>query len=106
MVLLLVVKDSLAFLDGPPVKNPPANAGDVVSIPGPPRSPGEGNSYPLQSSCLENPVGRGAWRAAVHGVRKSWTQLSMQSFAPAVYWSQQRTKTSLFLLDSESESRV
>ena len=40
------------------------------SIPGSGRSPGEGNSNPLQNSCLENPMGRGAWRATVHGVTK------------------------------------
>ena len=46
------------------VKNPPANAGDARdsgSIPGSGRSPGEGNDYPLQYSCLENPRDRGAW---------------------------------------------
>ena len=37
---------------------------------------GEGNGNPLQHSCLENPMGRGAWWAAVHGVTKSWTRLS------------------------------
>ena len=40
------------------------------------RSPGEGNGNPLQYSCLGNPMDRGAWRATVHGVTKSWTQLS------------------------------
>ena len=40
------------------------------------RSPGEGNGNPLQYSCLENPVGRGAWWATVHGVEKNQTQLS------------------------------
>ena len=55
-------------------KNPPANA-DVGSIPGSGRSPGEGNGNPLQYSCLENPIDRGAWRAIVHGVAKSQTQL-------------------------------
>ena len=58
------------------VKNPPANAGDagdVGSIPGLGRSPGEGNGNPPQCSCLENPVDRGAWRAAVRGVAKSQT---------------------------------
>ena len=40
------------------------------------RSPGEGNGNPLQYSCLENPMDREAWRATVHGVAKSWTQLS------------------------------
>ena len=43
------------------VKNPPANAGDMVSIPGSGRSPEEGNGNPLQYSCLENPVDRGTW---------------------------------------------
>ena len=55
------------------VKNPPASAGDTGSIPGSGRSPGEGNGYPLQYSCLENPMDRGAWQAAVHGVAKSQT---------------------------------
>ena len=60
------------------VKNPPANAGDLKdtgSIPESGRSPGEGNGYPLQYSCLENPMDRGAWRAIVHGATKSWTPL-------------------------------
>ena len=52
------------------VKNPPANAGDAGSIPGSGSSPGEGNGNPLQYSCLENPMDRGAWRATVHGVEK------------------------------------
>ena len=61
------------------VKNPTVNAGDIRdmgSIPGSGRSPGEGHSNPLQNSCLENPMDRGAWQATVHGVRKSWTTLS------------------------------
>ena len=45
-------------------------------IPGLGRSPGEGSGNPLQHSCLENPMDRGAWRAIVHGVTKSQTQLS------------------------------
>ena len=49
-------------------------------IPGSGRSPGEGNGYPLQYSCLENPLDRGAWQATVHGVTKSWTQLSDHHF--------------------------
>ena len=60
------------------VKNLPTNAGGIRgtgSIPGSGRSPGEENGNPLQYSCLENPVDRGAWQAAVHGVTKSWTQL-------------------------------
>ena len=61
------------------VKNPPANAGDtrdLGSIPGSGRPPGEGSGSPLQYSCLENPMDRGAWGATVHGVTKSRTQLS------------------------------
>ena len=50
------------------VKNPPSNAGDVGLIPGPGRSPGEGNDNPLQYSCLGNLIDREAWRATVHGV--------------------------------------
>ena len=55
------------------VKNPPANAGDRSSVPGLGRSSGEGNSNPLQSSYLENPMDSGAWRATGHGVTKSRT---------------------------------
>ena len=58
------------------VKNPLANAGDdsdVGLIPESGRSPGEGHGNPLQYSCLENPMDRGAWQATVHGVAKSWT---------------------------------
>ena len=52
------------------VKNPPANAGDVGSIPGSERSPGAGNGNPLKYSCLGNPMDRRAWRPEVHGVAK------------------------------------
>ena len=52
------------------VKNLPANAGDAGSIPGSGSSPGEGNSNPLQYSCLESPMDREAWWAAVLGVAK------------------------------------
>ena len=60
------------------VKNPPANAGDirdVGSIPELGRSPGEGHDNPLQYSCLENPMDRGAWKITIHGVTKSQTSL-------------------------------
>ena len=59
------------FPGGSAVKNPPANAGDVVLIPGWGRSPGGRNSSPLQYSCLENPMDRRAWRATVHRVSES-----------------------------------
>ena len=52
------------------------NVGDLGSISESGRSTGEGNGNPLRYSCLENPMDRGAWEAAVHGVTKSWTQLS------------------------------
>ena len=58
------------------VKNPPADAGDTGSIPGSGRSPGGGHGTPLQYSCLENPMDRGAWRATVQGVVKSRTRPS------------------------------
>ena len=52
------------------VKNLPADAGDLGLFLGSGRSPGEGNGNPLQYSCLGNPMDRGAWRAAVHGIVK------------------------------------
>ena len=55
------------------VKNPPANVGDPDTIPGSGTSPGEGNGYSLQYSCLENSVDRGAWWAIAHGIPKSRT---------------------------------
>ena len=58
------------FPRGSVVKNPPANAGDLGSIPGSGRLPGEGNGNPFQYSCLRNPMDREAWRATVHSVVK------------------------------------
>ena len=58
------------------VKNPPANAEDTRDtglIPGLGRSPGGGHGSPLQYSCLENPMDRGAWWATAHRVAKSWS---------------------------------
>ena len=55
------------------VKNPPATAGDRGLIPGLGRCPGEGNGNPFQSSCLSNPLDRGAWWATVQGVTESDT---------------------------------
>ena len=59
------------FTTWPPGKNWLPNAGDVSLIPGMGRSPGEGNGNPLQYSCHNNPMDRGAWQATVHGVAKS-----------------------------------
>ena len=61
---------------GSMVKNPPASVGDVDPVPGSGRSPGRENGNLLQYSFLDNPMDRRAWPAAVHGVTKSWTQLS------------------------------
>ena len=69
---------SRGFPDGSVVKNLPANAVDAGYsglIPGSGRSPGGENGNPLQYSCQENLMDRGAWWAMVHGVTKSWTQL-------------------------------
>ena len=65
-----------SFPGGTVVKNPPAKAGDAReagSVLGLRRSPGGGTGNPVQFSCLGNPMDRGAWLAAVHGVTKSWT---------------------------------
>ena len=61
------------FAGGSDGKESACNAGDPGSIPGSGRSPGEGNGYPLQYSCLEIPMDRGAWQTTVHGVEKSQT---------------------------------
>ena len=68
------------FPGGSEVKASARNAGDLGSIPGSGRSPGEGNGNPLQYSCLENPMDRRAWRAIVHRVTKSQTRLSDFTF--------------------------
>ena len=57
----------VGFPGGSVVKNPPANEGDMGSIPGSGRSSGEGSGTPLQSSCLGKPMNRGAWWATVSG---------------------------------------
>ena len=64
------------FPGGSDDKESAHKAGDVGSIPGSGISPGEGNGNPLQYSCLENSMDRGAWQATVYGVAKSQTRLS------------------------------
>ena len=64
------------FPGGSAIKNQPTNAGDAGSILGLGRSPEEAKGHPLQYSGLENPMDRGTWQAAVHGVPKVWTHLN------------------------------
>ena len=66
-------KEAGGFPNSSAVKNPPANAGDVGSIPGGRISPGTEHGNPLHDSCLENPMDTGAWQATVHKVAKSPT---------------------------------
>ena len=86
---------------GSVLNNLHVNEGDVCSIPGSRRSPGEGNGSPLQYSCLGNPMDRKAWRTTVHGVTKSWMQ-----------WSTHRMKSILLgdlnhiFMDEEMKTRL
>ena len=85
------------------VKNPPANAGDATdagSIPGLGRSPEVGNGTPLQYSCLENPMNRGAWRATGHGVAKRWTQLSVHTCGREHAHTHTHTHTLYYIIPS------
>ena len=66
----------MGFPCGSAGKESACNAGDLGSIPGLGTSPGEENSNPFQSPCLENPTDRGDWWATVYEVTKSWTGLS------------------------------
>ena len=66
----------VGFSDGSDGKESACNTENAGLIPELGRSPGEGNDNPLQYSCLGNAMDRGAWWATVHGVAKSWTQLS------------------------------
>ena len=75
------------FPDGTLVKNLPTSAGetgDSSLIPGLGSSPGGGNGNPLQCSCLENSMDRGAWWAAIYGVTKSWTQQHVHAHSQCV----------------------
>ena len=97
------------FFVGSVVKNLPAYVGDMGSIPGWGRSPGEGNGNPLQYSCLENPMGRGVWWAAVPEVAKdriwlcdwttppSWDVDSGQKYWGVLEWVSRFLLRGLFL---------
>ena len=75
-VCLIGGRGRRVFSGGSEDKESACNVGDLSSIPGLGRTPGEGNSYPLQYSGLENSMDRGAWRATVRGIAKHPTQLS------------------------------
>ena len=79
MYLIFFRQNAIAYLidsSGLDGKESACDAGDLGSIPGSGRPPGEGNGTPLQFSCLENPREGKAWWAAIFGVARSWTRLS------------------------------
>ena len=86
----------MGFPGGSEVKVSACNVGDLGSTPGSGRSPGEGNGNPLQYSCLENPMDRGAWLAILYGVVKSQTRLNDFTFTSAT--EQQQTPPKIKLI--------
>ena len=107
LIIRVYYKKAILYTGGFPggqvVKNSLARAGDardVGSISGSGRSPGGGNGNPLQSSCLENPMDRGAWWATVHGVTKNQTRLSDWECTPHA-WIQVRDPKTSFLRREE-----
>ena len=86
---LPILRYFMGFPGGSLIKNMSAKTGDMGLIPESGRSPGEGNGYPLQYSCLENPMDRGAWRATVRGVtrvRHDWRDLARHSSGWESHW--------------------
>ena len=79
-MICCLLNQSVGIPGGSDGKASAHNAGDLGSIPGSGKSPGEGNGNPLQYSCLGNPMDRGTRSATVHGVTKSQTQLSDFTF--------------------------
>ena len=86
-------------------KEPACNAGDLGSIPGLGRAPGEGNGNPLQYSCLENSMDGGAWQATVHGVAKSQTRLSDFTFTFSISLKSSPRKVKSFKTDHLTNPR-
>ena len=76
LCLFSLSANGMGFPGGATGKETACNAGDTGSVPESGRSPGGGCGNPLQYSCLENLVDRGAWQATVHEIAKSWTWLS------------------------------
>ena len=74
--VLAFIMVTMGFPSDSDSKESACNVGDTGSTPGSERSPGEGNGNPLQYSCLENAMDRGAWRGTVHGITKSQAQLN------------------------------
>ena len=68
-----LLRQEKTFPGGSDGRESACNGGDLGSVPGLGRSPGEGNGNPLQYSCLENPMDKGAWQATFHGIAKSHT---------------------------------
>ena len=93
--MLTLCQIILGFPAGSDSKESAFNAEDQALTPGSERSPGEGNGYPPQYSCLENPMDRGAWQTIVHGFTKSWTQLSDNTFTFIWYWVGQKIHLAL-----------
>ena len=91
------------------VKNLPTNAGgikDMGLIPGSGRPPGGGHGNPLQYSCLENPMDRGAWRPIVHSVIQSQTQLKRLSTHACMYETDIRTSHEEVAVIQEVERKM
>ena len=80
LCIVMCICQSLGFPGGSDGKESACNTGDLGSAPGLGRSPGKGDNSPLQYSCLENSMDRGAWQPIAHGVAKSWTQLNDSHF--------------------------
>ena len=83
--LCATITESLGFPGGSDSKENARNAGDLASIPGLGRSPGQGNTYPLQYSGLEDSMDREAWQATVHGIAKSRTRLRRLGSSSSCY---------------------
>ena len=93
---------SLCFPGGSESKESTCNAGDLGLIPWSGRSLGEGNGTPLQYSCLENPMDRGAWWATVHGVTENQTRPSLM-LSPGSYSALKLTLVSFWPAHSPSD---